>query len=288
MASISMGLGLALAGGLGAAGSITSGIMGSNAAKTAAGEQVNAENNALDFQKQIWSQEQQNASPYLSAGSTSLGNLMTALSNGTFGAGSNASAPTFNQTFTAPTQAEAQATPGYQFTAQQGSKGVLEGAAAAGGAISGGTLKALDTYNTGLANSTYNDVFNRSLAAYNTGLSAYQANLQGYQANLQNQAQQYNQMLAPVQLGENAATNLNNQGQAVATNTGNLMTGIGNAQASGTVGSSNALTGGITGATNSLLQGALLNQILGKIGNSSGVNIGATGSAPISSGIGPG
>ena len=302
--------GLLTVGLIGAGSSLFNGILGSNAASNAANDQVTAEGNALNFQKDIWQQEQQNIAPWLSAGGTSMGNLMTALSNGTFGAGSLPSVPTapgaYTGTFTAPTLAEAQATPGYQFTAQQGSKGVLEGAAAAGGAISGGTLKALDQYNTNLANTTYNDVYNRALSTYNTGLQAYQANLQGYQSQLAGyntalgaQQQEYNQMFAPAQLGEQAATGINQVGQNVSTNVGNLMTGIGNAQAAGTVGSTNAITGAVSNGTNSLLQAILMGKYLGSGGSGGQIVQDPGGSLPpgfwtgsgapgLDSGVGPG
>ncbi len=255
--------GLLALGGLSLAGSIFGGITGSNAAKTASGQQVDAENKALDFQKQIWGQEQQNIAPWLSAGSTSIADLMKALQGGQFGAGSNPNAPQFNGTFTAPTLAEAQNSPGYEFTRQQGTKGVLQGAAAAGGAISGGTLKALDTFGSGLADTTYNNVFNRSLATYGAGLQGYQAKLAGYGADLAKQNQEFGQMFAPAQLGEQAATGINAQGNQTAQNVGNLMAGIGNAQAAGTVGSANALTGAVTGGANNLLQTLLLSRFLG-------------------------
>jgi len=233
--------------------------MGSDAATTAASEQAQSAQNALDFQKQMWTTQQGNVAPYLGMGTSSIGNLMQLIQKGT----PTAPAP-YTGTFTAPTLTEAQQTPGYQFTAQQGSKSILEGAAAAGGAISGGTLKALDTYNTGLADSTYNDVFNRSLATYGTGVQAYQTNLQQYAAALQGQGQQFNEALSPVQLGAGAAAGINLTGSGVASNTGNLMTQIGNANAAGTVGSANALTSGIAGASSAVSQAALLQQLLNK------------------------
>ena len=49
-------IGLAIAGGLAAAGGITSAVIGSNAATTAAGEQTQAEGNALALQNQIYQQ----------------------------------------------------------------------------------------------------------------------------------------------------------------------------------------------------------------------------------------
>jgi hypothetical protein len=289
--------GLLTVGIMGLGGSLFSGLEGSSAASTAAQEQEKMAQEALDFQKQMWGQEQANMAPYLQMGSSSIGALMQALSGGKFGVGSIPNMPTFNGTFTAPTLAQAQETPGYKFTAQQGSKGILEGAAAAGGAISGGTLKALDAYNTGLANSTYNDVFNRALSTYGTGLSAYQANLGGYQANLQNQAQQYNQMLAPIQIGEAGAAGINNLGQSVAGNVGNLMTQIGNAQAAGTVGSANAWMNAVNGGIGSISQMALLKMLMGGgggggYGAAPSVNLGQMMdlgvTSPLASGIGPG
>lgn len=241
--------GLLTVGILGAAGSIFGGIEGSNAASKAAGQQVAAENNALDFQKQIWSQDQSNISPYLNLGTQSIGQLMQALQSGA----QMPNAPSF----TAPTLAQAEQTPGYQFAQTQGSKGILQGAAAAGGAISGGTLKSLDQFNSGLATTTYGNVFNQSL-------QGYQANLSEYQANLQRQGQMFNELYAPVQLGANAAAGLNNQGQAVASNVGNIMSQIGNAQAAGTVGSTNALLSGINGATTGLSQSVILGSLLNR------------------------
>jgi hypothetical protein len=296
-------IGLGIMGLLGATGALGSAALGSNAATTAAGEQTAAEQNALNFQEQMFGTQQQNMAPYLSAGSSSLSQLMAGLQSGKFGSLPNApqNAPQYTGgAFTAPTLAQAQQTPGYQFTAQQGSKGILEGAGAAGGAISGGTLKALDSYNTGLADSTYNDVFNRSLQTYNTGIQSYQAQLQGYQAQLQGynalmgqQQQEYNQTLGPAQLGENSAASINNTGTQVSQNVGNLMAGIGNAQAAGTVGSTNAITSGITGATSSLSQAALLQMLLsgggGNLGqNTPGGAVTLMGAPPISYGMGPG
>ena len=235
-------------------GSLISGLLGSKASKTAATQQTTADQQALDFQKEIFQQQQTNQQPFLNAGQQSIGQLMTAIQNGQFGPGSLPAVPNAPSTpFTAPTLDEAQQTPGYQFTAQQGSKGVLQGAAAAGGAISGGTLKALDQYNTNLANTTYGDVFNRALSTYNAGLSGYASQLAGYQTAQGAQQQEYNQLYNPAALGEGSVAAINNTGSAVSQNVGNLMTQVGNAQAAGTVGSTNAFTAGISGATSSAM-----------------------------------
>ncbi len=253
-------LALTLAG-LSAAGALGGAAIQGSAAKSAAQTQANAGNQAIDFQKQIFQQQQENQQPFLNAGSQSIGQLMQALQSGKFGPGSTGPVPQFTKgDFTAPTLEEARSSPGYQFTAQQGNKGILQGAAAAGGAISGGTLKALDSFNTGLADSTYNDVFNRSLSTYNEGLSKYQAQLQGYGAGLAGQQQEFNQLFAPAQLGENASANIGQTGSQLGQSVGNLMTGIGNAQAAGTVGSANAYSGALSSATNTGLLAYLATQ----------------------------
>jgi hypothetical protein len=218
-----------VAAGLAAAGGVLSAGIGANAAGNAASQQVGEENQALNYQKGV-------AAPYINAGNQSLTQLQNGFSNGTFGTPA---------TFTAPTAAQAEAMPGYQFSLAQGDQGLLQGAAAAGGNISGGTLKALDSYNSGLASTTYGNTFNQAL-------NTYQANLAG-----QNQA--FSQLFGTAQLGANAATNSASQ-------VGNTLTNIGNSQAAGTIGTANAINSGIAGATNAATSGITLSQ-LGQILN---------------------
>jgi len=274
--------GLLTMGIIGGVASLGSGIIGAGAASTAASEQAQSAQQALQFQEQMWGQQQQNVAPYLGMGQSNIGNLMKMLGS-PLPTAPTAPAP-YTGSFTAPTLTQAQQSPGYQFTAQQGTKGILEAAGAAGGAISGGTLKAADAYNTGLADSTYNDVFNRALSTYGTGVQAYQTNLQQYQAQLQQynaalqgQQQQFSQAALPVQLGASAASGLNLVGSGVASNAGNLMTQIGNAQAAGTVGTANALSTGLTGATTAVTQAAMLQQILKTLAPAAQVGPYATG-----------
>jgi hypothetical protein len=71
----------------------------------------------------------------------------------------------------ATTLAALQATPGYQFTQQQGETGILN-AASAGGGVSGNTLAALDQYNTGLASGTYQQAIGNIQGAVGLGQAA--------------------------------------------------------------------------------------------------------------------
>ena len=250
MASLALGL-----------GSIVSGIIGGSAANSAANKQVAAANQALGFQQQIYANQQQNQAPYLQAGQQSISQLMQALQSGKFGPGSTGAVPTAPGAFVAPTLQQAQQSPGYQFTQQQGNKGILQGAAALGGNINGNVFKTLDNYNTNLANNTYSTLFGQALQGYNANLSQYASQLAGYQTGLQSQQQQYNQLLQPALLGEGSVQSINNTGSQASQSIGNLMTQIGNAQAAGTVGVANAATGAINGLGQSYLYGQLLNSI---------------------------
>ena len=271
--SVGISLGTAaLVGGLATAGAgVASSVIGSHAASSAADEQAQAAQNALDFQKQEFATQQQNIAPWLEAGKTSLGTLMQDFQNGTFGPGSIAPPPSFQ----VPTLQDARNSPGYQFELGQGINAIQRSAAARGGLGSGSTLKALQSFGTGLADSTYGDVFNRSLATYGAGL-------QGYQAKLAGQSQAYNQLAGIAGTGQTAAQNINATGTQVSQNVGNLMTQIGNAQAAGTVGSANAITGGINSATNGLMSSLLLGGLFGQQGGQGGL-FGGGGTGPIMS-----
>lgn len=258
--------GLLTVGLIGGAGSLLGGLFGSNASENAAKEQTQQEQQGLDFQKQIWQQEQQNLAPFLSAGTSSIGQLMTLLGNGTFGPGSTPA-------FKAPTLSDAENQPGYQFSLQQGDKGILQGAAAAGGSISGGTIKQLAQFNQNLGENDYNNVFSQALA--------------GYQQSLATQAQQFQQLLAPATIGVGATESLNNAGQATATNVGNIYSQIGNSQAAGTVGSANAWSNAFSGVGNSVTSAILLNSLLGGGGGTGGGGSTTTPTNPATTAIYP-
>lgn len=230
-----------IAAGLGAAGSLGSSLIASNAAGKAATEQEQATEQGIAEQQREFNIEQQNSAPFVQAGQQSIAQIMAGLQNGTFGPGSIPN-------FTPPTLAQAQQTPGYQFTQQQGDKGVLEGAAAAGGAISGGSLKSLDQYNTNLANTTYSNIYNQALSTYG--------------ANLTNQAQQFGQLVAPAQIGSGSTAAINATGSGTASSIAGLLQNLGTSQAAGTVGSAGAISTGIAGAATSLSQGLTLPYLL--------------------------
>lgn len=246
-------------GGLAAGGVLGGSAVSAHASGSAASQQTAADQAAIAEQQREFDIAQGNAKPFVQAGQQSIGQLMTDLQNGKFNVGP---APQYTGgSFTAPTEAEAEATPGYEFTKDQGTKVLQQQLGAQGQSASGGELQALDRFTTGLADSTYNDVFSRSLSTYNAGLSQYQAQLAGYGANLTGEAQEYGQELAPAQLGSGQASSINSIGQQSATSIGQLMQNIGGAQAGGTVGTATAINGGIGSAINGGLNAYQLYQL---------------------------
>lgn len=212
-------------------------LVGAGASIFGASAQTKAEQEAIQAQLQMFNQASGYEQPFIQTGQNALQNYMTAL-------------PGLTQPFTAATLPS---TPGYQFTLNQGEKGVQNSYAAMGLGSSGAALKGAADYTTGQAQSTYNQ------------------QLQNYLA----QNQQIASLLyQPVQTGANAANALT--GAAVGTGQGiaSSTAGIGNAVAGGAAGVSNSLSGGL----NSTLQYSLLQQLLqqrnpaGSVNNALGNN----------------
>jgi hypothetical protein len=255
-----------IGGAISAGSSLLGGLLGHSASSKAGNTIATADRNASSSQLAAGTQAQNalqgeigNASttlsPYTTLGSSASTQLQSQLPSLTQG---------YNQTFSAPTAAQAEATPGYQFQVQQATNALQNSAAARGGLLSTGTAKNLASYVNGLASTNYQNTFNNALQAFNTNENTYYTN--------QNNA--FNKLYSTTGLGQNAAENLNST-QAGLTNalansiTGNqqvanqdLMGGA-QAQAAGTVGGTNALTSGLAGAGSAIGQGVTLQGILG-------------------------
>lgn len=185
------GLGGAILG-AGAIGGISS-IFGSTQAAKA---QTAAAKKAIQAQMKMYQKTQGNLRPWIKGGKESYENLLQTL-------------PELQKPFNM-TQAELEATPGYQFTKDQGLKGVQSGFAAKGLGTSGAAMKGAADYVTGLADKTYTDRFNQ------------------YWAQNQNR---YNMLAGPATMGQNAAAGLGNAATATGQGIANSVTNSGNAQA---------------------------------------------------------
>jgi hypothetical protein len=189
---------------VGVATSLLGGFLGSRAANQAAGilstGATQAGNLAATAGQQAQGYQQQQlasmagaAQPYIGLGAGAAGQLGNLMGPGGF------LSSTWNQQFQAPTAAEAAATPGYEFTREQGINALNRGAAARGNLLSSGAAKQLEQYGTGLANQTYNDVYARQMGQYQ----------QSYQQYLNNQAGLYGRLMGVSGQGLNAVSDLN-------------------------------------------------------------------------------
>lgn len=235
-----------LAVGIGAAGAVAGAYISSQGAKSAAQTQADAAGNAAGIQQAQWQQTQDNIRPYLDLGNSAVNPLMRAMgySNGWSGPvdGSNQ----LQQRFSAPTAEQAAQTPGYQFTQDQGLKAVQNSASARGLGTSGAAMKGAASYATGLADSTYNDVYSRALSTFNTNYSSASNNA--------------NRLQGLVSNGQNAAATNGSLGAATAGSIGNTLMSGANASAAGTVGSANAMSGALSGiGNNAMMYGMMQN-----------------------------
>lgn len=179
---IAPGIGGAIGGALG--GSLESGSA-SDAAQAAANQTGAATNEAIKLQREMWQAQQEQQKPWMQAGQTAL-NALTPLA-------------TNYQRFGMD---QFQADPGYAFRLSEGQKALDRSAAARGGLISGGALKAAQRYGQDMGSQEYQNAFNR----YQTERNAQLAPLQ---------------FLAGV--GQSSANTLGYAGQQYGQNVGNAL-----------------------------------------------------------------
>lgn len=243
--------------------------------------------------------------PFVNAGYNSLAALTAGVTgpnggpgalNAPFPGGPPPSAPNLTAlpTATAPnfTMADYTQSPGYQFQVQQGQDSVLNNASRLGGVNSGNTLKALTQFGQGAANQDFQQAYNNYNSNYwntfnaNTqavtgnnanAVTDFNANNQNYwntqNAYTGNQSQQFNQLLALLTGGQNAAANLGSTGTNVANNVGANqiqsgqvqgagIIGAGNANSAGTVAQASGISNGLNNTSGNISQNFLLQSLL--------------------------
>lgn len=169
--------------------------------------QDQAQKDLIDSQKQSLA----GLAPYLKTGATAEGMLAGKLPQLTAGF----------------TPGDLSQDPGYQFNLSQGNNALTNRLAATGGLDSGAALKEAQQFGQGLADTTYNNAFNRNLAS---------------------NAQQYNILSGTATGGQNAANTASD-----------INTNIGEAGAAGTLGKTNT----ITNTLSALLSGSGARRIVG-------------------------
>ncbi len=212
---------------------LVSGFRTANAVEKAAKMQANAAQNAanlgsqtagqqMDLARDIFAQQTALNEPFRQGGINALNRMQDLL-----GLSSNRRAPGYGSLSKNFTMADFQADPGYAFRMTEGLKALDRQAAARGGLISGGALKAAQGYGQDLASQEYMNAFNR-----------FQTN----RTNLLNPLQ------AMTGTGQTATTTLSQAGQNMGTNVSNAMGASGQAQMNAMTAGADARASGYLGA----------------------------------------
>ena len=188
----------------------------SEAAERAAELQAGAARYAADLQQQQYRENVQRQQPFYEAGVNALPELVQASRYTPFG------------------QEQFQADPGYAFRLSEGQKALDRSAAARGGLISGGALKAATRFGKEMGSQEYTNAFTR------------------YQ---QERAARLNPLQSLTGMGQTTAAGLGAAGQTMASNVGNYGMAGANATAEGYLGAANARASGYMGTSNALTSG---------------------------------
>jgi|KBSMisStaDraftv2_1062788.scaffolds.fasta_scaffold00169_22 hypothetical protein len=235
--------GSAISGAAGIGGSLISG----NAAKDAAKQQSQAALEAGQLQQKQFEQTRADLSPFMTAGSSILPDLLSYIRsiNPMLGGAADLAQANLPGNMT---QAELLQTPGYQFALNQGQRATQAAQAAKGLGMSGNAMKAGMNFATGLANQTYQDQFKIQQQRY-----------MDYVQNFQNRVAQANAVASPMYnaaaLGENAAARTGALGQQTYANIGNDLTLSGQALGTGTAVQGAAFGSGLNTLGNTVSSG---------------------------------
>jgi len=218
-----------------AAATIGAGLLGARSAEKAADVQAQATQAAQDAQERMFNKQIELQEPFRQAGVGALNKLIPLSDYTKFGMGQ------FTQD------------PGYAFRLSEGMKALDRTAAARGGLLSGGTLKAAQRYGQDMASQEYQNAFNR----YQTERAA-----------------QLNPLQSLAGIGQTSANTLTGVAGAYGAQTGQNLQDIGSARASGYLGQSNALNQALGQAGQMYQYGQRTNALAGMYGG---------GGAPIES-----
>jgi hypothetical protein len=216
-------------------GSAVSGIAGAAASIYGANKAADAANRAADLVQKRYETTRGDLSPFFTTGQSVLPDLTKVAQSGPTGGGPDFNALAYANLPGTMTQAQLEATPGYQFTRDQGLASVRARNASRGLGMSSAALKGAAEYATGLADKTYLDQFNvqqQRFADYLNLNTGQQNQLSG----------QFNRLKDVATLGENAAAQTGTIGQSAANTAAGYLNAAGLNQAAGFQNATNALT----------------------------------------------
>ena len=210
---------------IGAGGALLGGVIASSGAKQAASTQAEAADRAAALQKEMFDKQMAGQEPYRQAGLTGQNRLMELL-----GLGGTPGAEGYGKYAKDFSMADYQADPGYAFRLGEGQKALERSAAARGGLISGGALKAATRYGQDMGSQEYQNAFNR------------------YQTNRSNQLQPLGNLMAS---GQSAASNQGTAAGNYGANAGQAYMAAGQANAAGQLGMGNTISNALGTAASS-------------------------------------
>ena len=170
-----------------------------------------------------------------------------------------------------------QADPGYAFRLSEGQRALERTAAARGGLISGGALKAASRYGQDMGSQEYQNAYARALTGYGTQVdrsnTAFSRGLTGYNADVARADTGYNRLAGMAGVGQTTTQQLNTAGANYAsmgsntlgnygTAAGNAVMGAGAATAAGEMGSANTLASALNTGVSSYLNQSNFNDWL--------------------------
>jgi hypothetical protein len=244
---------------LGAAGAIFGGLFGAHASNNAANQYIKYLQQAEDLLQGQEKQGLQNFQPFQEGGARAEKTLSDLM--GTPGQGL---LTPWTQKFAAPTAAEAEQTPGYQFQLQQGENALQNSAAGKGSLLSGRTMADLNNYAQGVASTNYQNTFNNALTQYQTA----------YQSFLNNQQNTYNMLQGQAGLGAQTAGMEGQFMSGMAGDEASLLAQMGRVRAGGTLGAAAGYTSILPGIANAM---SPMGGMGGGMGGGGGFNLGMLG-----------
>ena len=172
------------------------------AVREAANTSTAANDRALALQQRMYEEGVARQQPRLTAGNNALAQMQS-------GAFAQPAAFRFGA-------GDYQADPGYAFRLAEGQKALDRQAAARGGLMSGGALKAAQRYGQDMGSQEFGNAYQRAVNAYNADVARSNTG--------------YNRLAGLADVGQTANTQIGTAGQNYATNAGNLMMNQGDVQ----------------------------------------------------------
>lgn len=229
-------------------GSVVTGVMGADAAKSAARTQAASADRAMAQEREMYDLAREDLAPYRETGYTALKDIGERM-------------PLFTSQF-GPDQFEQYLDPSMEFRRKLGEQSTARMANVGGGALSGNTLRALTDYGQGLASTEYGNAFNR---------------FQDERTNI------YNTLANIAGMGQGAVNTGVNRGQSFAGQMTGLTTGQGAALAGGQIGAANAMGGAAQNIGNMAYMQSLMRPPAVAPTTGPGVNMGQASQVPVSS-----